>query len=70
MWSEEFQDARHGGHLGYWNKMILAILNLNNTPMPPIKFKLNQTYRSGDFVCVEVLRPSQPNGIMSSGQFT
>ena len=22
--------------------------------------------RSGEFVCVEVLRPSQPNGVMSS----
>ena len=26
---------------------ILAILNFRNTPMPPIKFKLSQTYRSG-----------------------
>ena len=37
----------HGGHLGYWNRTILAILNFHNTPMPPIKFKLNQTYCSG-----------------------
>ena len=44
MWFEEFQD---GGYLGYWNRMILAILNFHNTPMPPIKFKLNQTYCSG-----------------------
>ena len=41
---EEFQD---GGHLGYWNRTVLAILNSHNIPMPPIKFKLNQTYRSG-----------------------
>ena len=26
--------------------MILAILNFHNTPMPPIMFKLNQTYCS------------------------
>ena len=25
---EEFQDGCHGGHLGYWNGTILAILHL------------------------------------------
>ena len=44
MWFEEFQN---GSHLGYWNRTILAILNFHNTPMPPIKFRLNQTYCSG-----------------------
>ena len=34
---EEFQDGYHGSHL-------LAILNLYNAPMPPIKFWLNLTY--------------------------
>ena len=28
-------------------RIILAILNFHNTPMPPIKFKLTQTYHSG-----------------------
>ena len=37
---EEFQD---GGHLGYRNGTILAILNLCVTVMPPIKFQLNRT---------------------------
>ena len=32
--------------LGYWNRTILAILNFHNPRMPPIKFKLNQTYHS------------------------
>ena len=32
MWLEEFQG---GSHLGYWNRMISAILNFQNTPMPP-----------------------------------
>ena len=41
---EEFQDGGHGGHLGYRNGMILAILNLYAAPMPPIKFQLNSTY--------------------------
>ena len=44
---EEFQDSRHGGHYGYLNRMISAILNLHVTPMPPIKFRLNPTIRLG-----------------------
>ena len=43
MWFEEFQD---GSHLGHWNNWTLAILNFHNTLMPPIMFKLNQTYCS------------------------
>ena len=41
---EEFQDGRHGGHLGDRNGTILAILNLCNSPMPPIKFLHNLTW--------------------------
>ena len=44
---EEFQNGRHGGHLGYRNVMILAILNLHVATMPPTKFQLNPTYGSG-----------------------
>ena len=40
---EEFQDGHPGGHLGYRNGTILAILNLCVTVMPPIKFQLNPT---------------------------
>ena len=40
---EEFQDGRHGSHLGYWNGTILAILNLCVTVMPPILFWLHPT---------------------------
>ena len=43
IWFEKFQD---GDHLGHWNRRILAILNFHITPMPPIMFKLNQTYPS------------------------
>ena len=39
-----------GGHLGYRNRTILAILNLCVTVMPPIKFQLNPTYGLGDVV--------------------
>ena len=41
---EEFQDGRHGGHLGYRNGMILAILNLYVAMMSPIKFRLNLSH--------------------------
>ena len=41
---EESQDGHHGGHLGYRNGTILAILNLHVATMPPTKFQLNQTY--------------------------
>ena len=44
---EEFQDGRIGGHLGYWNGTILAILNLCVTVMSPITFQLNRTYDLG-----------------------
>ena len=44
---EEFQDGCHGGHLGYLNGMILAILNLCVTVMLPIKFWLNSIYGLG-----------------------
>ena len=38
MSSEEFQDGRHGGHLGYRNGMTLPILNLCLTVMLPLSF--------------------------------
>ena len=44
---EEFQDGCNGGHVGYRNEKILAILNLCVTVMPPIKFWLNSTYGLG-----------------------
>ena len=36
---EDFQYGRSGGHLGYQNKTILAILNLYVTRMQFIKFQ-------------------------------
>ena len=44
---EEFQNGRHGGHLGYWTGTICEILNLHVATMPPTKFQLNSTYGSG-----------------------
>ena len=53
---EEFQDGHHGGHLGYHNGTILAILNLFVTAMPPIKFQLNRTYGLGGVVIWRISR--------------
>ena len=39
-WFEDFQDGHRGGHLGYWNVTVLAILKLYVVLMPPIKFQL------------------------------
>ena len=62
---EEFQDGRHRGHLGYWNRTILAILNLCVTVMLPIKFLLNPTYSFGGDVVWRISRwpPWQPSWI-------
>ena len=46
IWFDEFQDGRHGGHLGNLNGTILAILNLFVAPMPSTKFQLCPTYLS------------------------
>ena len=40
---EEFQDGRHGGHLGYRNGTVLAILTLYVATMRPTKFQLSPT---------------------------
>ena len=52
---EQFQDG-HGGHLGYHNWTILAILNLYVTVMPPIKCWLNLTYGLGEDVVWRISR--------------
>ena len=41
---EKFHDGRRGGHIGYRNETILAILNIYVTLMLPLKFRLNPTY--------------------------
>ena len=66
---EEFQD---GCHLGYWNKAILAILNLCVTVMPPIKFWLNLTYCLGGDVIRRISRwpPWPPSWIGEQNNFS
>ena len=50
---EEFQDGCCGGNLKNSNGTVLALINLHKSkkehvfPVPPTKFQLNLTYRSG-----------------------
>ena len=37
----DFQDGRHGGHLGFLIDTILAIFNLQVTLMLPTKYRIN-----------------------------
>ena len=40
-WKIDFQDGHHGSHLGFWIQMILAIFDIQVTPMLPSNFWVN-----------------------------
>ena len=42
----DFQDGHHGGHLGFSIATILAIFEIQVTPMLPIKFGVNWPFGS------------------------
>ena len=44
----DFQDGHHGGHLGFPIGTILAIFDLQVTPMLPTKFGVNWDFGSGE----------------------
>ena len=44
----DFQDGRHGGHLGFQIGTILAIFDLQVIPMLPSKFGVNWPFGSGE----------------------
>ena len=44
----DFQDGRHGGHLGFTIGLILAIFDLQVTLMLPSKFGVNWPFGSGE----------------------
>ena len=68
---EELQDGRHGGHLGYLNGRILAILNLCVTVMLSIKFWLNPAYGLGDVLWrISRWRPWRPSWISERYKFS
>ena len=43
----DFQDSRHGGHLGFTIGMTLAIFDLQVTQMLPTKFCVNWPFGLG-----------------------
>ena len=43
-----FQDGHHDGHLGFLTGMILAIFDLQVTPMLPTKFCVSWPFGSGE----------------------
>ena len=47
--------------------MILAILNLCVTVMPPIKFQLNQTFGLGGEVCLKNFKMATMAAILDTG---
>ena len=44
----DFLDDRHGGHLGFSNGTILAIFDLQISPMLPTKFQVSWSFDSGE----------------------
>ena len=46
-WKIDSQNGRHGGHLGFSIGLILAIFDLQFTPMRPTKFQVNWPFGSG-----------------------
>ena len=44
----DFQDGGHGGHPGFPIGTILAIFDLQDTPMLPSKFGVNSPFGSGE----------------------
>ena len=56
VWKMSFEEFQDGGHLGYRNRTILAILNFYVASMSPIKFRLNLTYGLGGDVVRRISR--------------
>ena len=44
----DFQDGGHGGHLGFLIRTILAIFDLQVTPMSPTKSGVNWPFGAGE----------------------
>ena len=64
---EDFQAGHRGGHLGYQNRTILAILNLCIAPMPPTTYRLNPTYGLGGDVCLKIFKAANMVAILDTG---
>ena len=69
---KDFQDGCHGGHLGYPIGTILAIFDLQVTPMPPTKFGVNWPFSAGEEAKYRFSRwrPWWPSGISDQNNFS
>ena len=65
----DFQDGCHGGHLGYPIGTILAIFDLQVTPMSPTKFGVNWPYGAGEEAKYRFSR-WRPSGISDQNDFS
>ena len=69
----DFQDGCHGGHLGYPIGTILAIFDLQVTPMSPTKFEVNWPFGAGEEAKYRFFsrwRPWWPSGISDQNDFS
>ena len=68
----DFQDSCHGSHLGFPIEKILAIFDLQVTPMLPTKFQVNWPVGSGEDAKNRFSRwpPLQPSGNFDRNDFS
>ena len=68
----DFQDGRHGGHLGFPISTILAIFDLQVTPMLSSKFGVNLPFSSGEEAKNRFSRwlPCRPSWISDRNDFS
>ena len=68
----DFQDGGHGGHLGFPIGTILAIFDLQGTPMLPSKFGVNWPFGSGEEAKdrFSSWRPWRPSWISDQNDFS
>ena len=71
-WKIDIQDGHHGGHLGFPIRMILAIFDLQVTPMLPTKFQVNWPFGSGEEVKNRFSRcpKTRPSWISDRNEFS
>ena len=55
----DFQDGHHGGHFGFPIRTILAIFDLQVTPLLPTRFRVIWPFGSGEEEKNRFLRSSQ-----------
>ena len=53
MRKNDFEDGRHGGHLGFSIETILAIFDLQVTQMLPTQFQIHWPFGSGEEVKID-----------------